>query len=313
MSEINNKLIPNRLKEGDLIGIVSPSQDITLDSLEVLNRGLKILNNFGLKIVFASNTGINNAGKVLTPKQKGEDITEVFANNEIDAVLCTRGGEGCNLVVPYIDYDVVKANPKIFGGFSDITHILNAIYSKTGLITFCCTNVKTLGEKLGDRISLETINDFKEKLFNNNFKFNHNTNWRCIRSGRGEGILIGGNLYCFTNLLNTEYCPSFEDKILFLEDLGMESTPEMVMDRLNMLKEVGAFDKIKGIWVGNYVHESGKLLEDMILEVTKEYSFPILKCDEFGHSKINVVIPVGGRAVLDADNLTIQIIDKVLK
>jgi muramoyltetrapeptide carboxypeptidase len=306
-------ILPNALRKGDLVGIVSPSKDITSDGITQLENGICFLNSIGLEVIFANNTGMSNIDKILTPKQKGDDINQLFADKNIKAIFCSRGGEGCFDVLPYINYNVIKENPKIFAGFSDITHILDAIYVKTGLITFNASNVKTLGEKLGERMTIETLNDFKDKIIDNNFaEYKHFTDWKCIRSGKANGTLIGGNLHCFTNLLGTEYSPNFDNKILFLEELGMESTPYMVIERLNKLKNIGAFEKINGIWVGNYEHDSKKLLEDMILEVTKNYSFPILKCNDFGHNNINVVIPVGAKVILDATKMSIEIIDKVL-
>ena len=306
-------ILPDILRKGDLVGIVSPSKDITSDGITELENGINFLTNLGLDVIFANNTGMSNIDKLLTPKQKGDDINQMFVDKNIKAIFCSRGGEGCEDVLPYINYELIKDNPKIFAGFSDITHILDAIYAKTGLITFNASNIKTLGEKLGDRITIETLNDFKDKMMDNNFaEYKHFTEWKCMRSGKANGILVGGNLHCFTNLLGTDYSPNFDDKILFLEELGMESTPSMVMDRLNKLKNIGAFEKINGIWVGNYEHDSGKSIEDMILEVTKDYSFPILKCNDFGHNNINVVIPIGAKVIVDATKTTIEIQGKVL-
>ena len=110
-----------------------------------------------------------------------------------------------------------------------------------------------------------------------------------------------------------EYCPEFEDKILFLEDYDKSASPEQVDCCLHILKQQKVFEKIKGLWLGHYDHESKIPYEEIVMNVVKEYNFPIVKCDDFGHNTPNTVIPIGIKARLDANNKTITLLERCVE
>lgn len=302
-------MLANKLSIGDTIGIISPSSPITEDLKEQFNNGLQVLKNLGFKIVLSKNIYANTLGYSSTIIEKVEDINEMFANKDVKAIICSQGGQNSNAILPYIDYEVIKNNPKIIMGISDSTAILNAIYSKTGLITYHQNDVIW---GLGREVSEKEVNDFKLRLIDGkNGKIEHFTKWKCLKTGIAEETLIGGNLSTFVKLLNTEYCPDFNDKILFLEDYADESPLDEIDSKINILKQHKVFEKIKGLWIGYYEKDTETVkFEDVIINNLEDYEFPILKCNDFGHNCENVVIPIGAKVKLNATNCEVEILEK---
>ena len=137
-------MIPNRLKKGDKIGVIAPSSPITESSLEDINNSITLMEASGFEIVFGKNAFKNTLGYGATAKEKAEDINNMFANPEIKAIFCAKGGANSNATFEYIDYEMIKHNPKILCGFSDSTSITNIITEKTGLVTFSGATFKSL-------------------------------------------------------------------------------------------------------------------------------------------------------------------------
>jgi muramoyltetrapeptide carboxypeptidase len=129
-------LIPQRLRRGDTIGIVSPSGAVRKEVKPQLKKGLGFLRNSGFKVQLGKNALKIEDRSAGTPEQRAEDINSMFSNDEIDAIICSQGGGTANTCLPLIDFDLIRKNPKIFLGISDITVLLNAFYAKTGLVTF---------------------------------------------------------------------------------------------------------------------------------------------------------------------------------
>lgn len=304
-------MLANKLNIGDTIGIISPSAPITENLKEQFNRGLQVFKNMGFKIKLSKNVYANTLGYSATVSEKVEDINEMFTNKEVKAIICSQGGQNSNAILPYIDYEVIKNNPKIIMGISDSTAILNAIYSKTGIITYHQNDIVW---GLGREVSEKEVDDFKVRLVaGENGEIEHFTKWKCLRDGTADGILIGGNLSTLVKLLEKEYCPDFNNSILFLEEYAGESSLDEVDSKINILKQHKVFEKIKGLWIGYYEKDTEiAKFEDVIMNNLKEYNFPILKCNDFGHDCENVVIPIGAKIKLDATHCEVEIIEKIL-
>ena len=227
------------------------------------------------------------------------DLEDAFKDKNVKAIFCATGGANSNMVFDYLNYDLIKQNPKILCGFSDSTSILNVIHNKTGLITFHGPTLKSLTSWETDYAYCEVIDKFvnsKTELSRKNDEF------ITIKKGKVEGALVGGNLSLITKLVAGKYSIDFLEKILFIEELGYESDPEMVSGNLYYLKQNGVFDKIKGIWIGNYEHESNVALEKIILDVLEnEYAFPIIKSNNFGHTEGKNIIPIGAKAKINTE------------
>ncbi len=137
-------MIPEKLKKGDTIGLIAPSSPVLQEDLQSINNSIMLMETAGFNVKFAPNAISNKLGYSATAKQKAEDINNMFKNDEIKAIFCISGGFNSNSTFDYLDYDTIKYHPKIICGFSDSTSLLNAIYAKTGLVTFHGPTFKSL-------------------------------------------------------------------------------------------------------------------------------------------------------------------------
>ena len=290
-------MIAKSIKKGDTIGIIAPANVILEKDEEYIEKSKKLFEYLGYKIKFGKYVRENSLGYGATAKQKAEDINNMVKDEEVKAIICVKGGEDSNSTFDYIDYEVIKNNPKIICGFSDITSITNAIYAKSGLVTFNGPTFKSLTSWETDYGFKELIKRFQDKSLELGTE---DDKYETIQEGIAEGELVGGNLSLTTKLVCGKYSLDFKDKILFIEELGYEADPNLVNNNLYYMKQNGVFDKIKGIWVGNYEHESGIELEKILLDVLEgEYNFPIIKSNNFGHCDKKTVIPIGTKAKID--------------
>ncbi|MAG02330.1 hypothetical protein CMI42_03255 [Candidatus Pacearchaeota archaeon] len=302
------KMKPEKLKIGDAIGIVSPSNPVEGESINLLEKGINYLENLGFKIKrgeFLSSTN---------PEDKAKDINNFFSDNEVKAIICTQGGDSAEKTIPFIDWEIIKKNPKIFMGISDITVLLNSINHKTDLITFHGNDICYGFGRNPNNYDLE---EFKKILVNGKSgEINSNGERKTIRSGVTTGKLSGGNIRCLLKLADTEYWPDFDNSILILEAYKIDE--EKCLEYFQILKDKKVFDKINGVIIG-FIYEmqkenpNEKQMEDLLLEFTKEYDFPILKINDFGHNCPNTTLPIGGKVEMDADEKTITIIEGYIK
>ena len=256
-------IIPNRLKIGDKIGVVAPSNPIVGDNIDEVIKAKEKIENLGFKVEFSKNLFSNTNVYSSSAKEKAEDINYMFSNKEIKMVWCAKGGENSNSIFEFLDYDIIRKNPKIICGYSDITSITNIINYKTGLVTFSGTNFKTIATDETDF----SLNEIIKRFVNCNLDLGNEKDYKVLRDGTATGKLIGGNLSLIRGLVAGEYKIDFNDKILFIEELGFETDPAMVSNHLYFMKQNGVFDKIKGLWIGNYNHESGISLEKILFDV----------------------------------------------
>lgn len=293
------KLVPSKIKIGDTIGVVAPSSPIIGDNIDELNKAKEIVERSGFKVKYSKNIFSNTNGYSATAREKAEDINAMFADKEVKMIWCAKGGNNSNSTFEYIDYELIKKNPKIICGYSDITSITNMITEKTGLITFSGTNFKTIATDETDFSYKQALSRFVD----GNLKFGpENEEYITIQEGKATGELIGGNLSLTRGMVAGKYSLDFTDKILFIEELGFETDPEATSNNVYYMKQNGVFDKIKGLWIGNYEHESGISLEKIILDVLDgEYKCPIIKSNNFGHIERKTVIPIGTKAEINTD------------
>lgn len=304
---------PEKLKLGDTIGVVAPSNPIIGDNVEEINRARKIIEDAGFKVKFSKNLFSNTNGYSASAKEKADDMNAMFLDKEVKMIWCAKGGENSNSIFEYLDYEQIKNNPKILCGYSDITSITNIITAKTGLVTFSGTNFKTIATDETDYSYKEAIKRFVDGSLEIGVKEDIYTT---IKDGIAEGELIGGNLSLTRGLVSGKYSINFENKILFLEELGFETGPALASNFLYSLKQNDVFKKIKGLWIGNYQHESGISLEKIILDVIGDeaYNFPIIKSNNFGHIDTKTVIPIGVKAKIDTNkDIKIELLESSLK
>lgn len=288
-------MLPNKLKKGETIGLIAPSSPIEKDDLEIINQSIMLMESSGFHIKFAPNALSNTLGYGATTKQKAEDINAMFEDKEVKAIFCVSGGFNSNSTFDYLDYDKIKYSPKIICGFSDSTSILNVIYQKTGLVTFHGPTFKAL-------TSWQTSYGYEEvikRLVEGALSLGQvDDEYTTIQEGVARGILVGGNLSLVNEMVTGKYAIDFTDKILFLEELFLETPPALVSNYFYHMKQNGVFDKIKGIWLGNY--DGSVSIEQILLDTLEgEYKFPIIKSNNFGHIDKKTVIPIGTKAKID--------------
>ncbi|MDO8499005.1 MAG: LD-carboxypeptidase [bacterium] len=310
---------PSRLNKGDTIGIISPSQSINIESeqTEGFYKGLEKLKQFG----FNYKLGKHSQGKYFysaaTPEQRAEDLHDMFRDPEVKAVLMSIGGETANEVLPLLDFELIKNNPKIFIGMSDGTTLLAPTTDKTGLITFYGPDLiygfgiqkdtKKFDEQMW-KCLVEGKAEFHPlgNLINDNGK-KIPDGWKTIRQGQAKGKLIGGYLEILMALIGAKYLNNLEGKILFLESMEGSHTIHM---RLQYLKLMGIFNRINGLILGYFpdIQNDEKFyreIGDIVLEITKDKNFPILQVNELGHLVKNYTWPMGIEFELDATNKSI--------
>lgn len=320
-------MFPQKLKKGDEIRIIAPSSSLSIISKENRGIALKRLSDLGFKITFSKNVEETDEFNSSSIKSRVEDLHEVFSDKNVKGILTVIGGFNVNQILRYLDYKLIKNNPKILCGYSDITALSNAIYAKTGLVNYSGPAFANFGMIEGFDY---TMDYFKKCLMNddsfeiipskewsddlwyldqNKRKFIKNEEPYTINEGEEEGTIIGGNLCTFNLLQGTEFMPSLRDIILFLED--DEETDAVHFDRdLQSLLHLPDFQCVKGIVIGRFQKKSGMNKEKIakIIKTKKELdNIPVIAGVDFGHSSPMITFPIGGRAKLSAYKNSIKL------
>ena len=303
-------MIPKKLVAGDTIGIIAPSDPVRSDLGDHLQTGIDVLTKMGFQVVLGNHIHSEALRFSATPEEKVSDLHQMFADPAIKAVICAQGGDTSNTFLRLIDWDLIRANPKIFMGISDISVLLNAIWTQTGLVTF---HGNDLLWGFGDIPTSYDISEFKRVLIDGSIgPIPANKPRKTIRSGTATGRLIGGNLRCLLKLAGTPWWPDFTDTILFVE--AMFITPKRCYASFHQMEQMGVFNQLQGAVVG-YIDgmqkdgKPGPYMEDILLEATRDYAFPILKINDFGHNCPNTIIPLGTQADLNADQQSLEILE----
>lgn len=308
-----------RLKKGDKIGIISPANFVTEEKKVNVDRAIEYFNRLGLEVVWGKNSLLKDRYAVSggSPKQRAEDINELFADKSIKCIWSSNGGDTSIEVLSFIDFELIKKNPKLFLGMSNIDLLSMAIHKKTGMVVFNAPDPKIDGNNhLGDEYSRKS---FEERIINGVNNEIESSSWKTIRPGKAEGKLIGCNLPALLNLAGTEFFPELKGNILFLETYSLNKA--QVISALNQLKLIGVFEKISALVVGHVFSfeqeeqfdADGKRIyfEDLILNITDNKDFPILKIDKFGHYSPNVFLPIGFNIKVDASDKKIRFLEKL--
>ncbi len=309
-------MIANKLKYGDEIRVIAPSSSLSRVRPDIYDRAISYLETQGFKITFSKNSREKNEFMSSEIQSRVEDIHEAFADDNVKMIITCIGGFNVNQILKYLDYDLIKTNPKILCGYSDITALLHAIYAKTGLVTYHGPHFSTFGF---DKEAEYTQKYFYDCVMKDNpisiQPSETAEEYYVIQEGACEGEIIGGNL-CTLNLLQgTPYMPDLKDKVLFIEDdniMGPYFVYEFDRNLQSLLQVYGAED-IKGIIFGRF-EESSKLDKDVIRKVIKDKispDIPVIFGVDFGHVLPMVTFPIGGKVKIEAreNELNIQILE----
>jgi muramoyltetrapeptide carboxypeptidase len=306
-------ILPVRLQPGNTVGLVSSAYRATDEKIENAKKQIEAL---GLKVklgesIFKSakkdfpetNAERDFAG---TEEERAKDLNDMFKDPNVKAIFEVRGGYGSGGILELLDYELIKNNPKIIIGFSDITSLLLAIYSKTGLITF----YGPMGGAYSPWPEFTTDN-MKKVLFDAErvtFSNPSENRIRTINTGIASGRLIGGNFATLTAMIGSDYLPKWDGAILFLEDIEENCRR---LDRMMLqLKRAGVLDKISGFIFGNCVDCCPKQEFDAVLdEYIKPLGIPAYSGATIGHMSEMFTLPVGAMVKIDADQGTITMVE----
>ncbi len=297
------------LQLGDTIGIIAPSRPMRPYEKEIY-QGIENLKKMGFKIKLGKNLDQQFYYSAGTPEQKANDLNEMFADAEVQAIICATGGSSANQILELIDYDLVKNNPKIFLGYSDITTLLLALNAKTGLVTFHGPDAYEFSH-----ITKEAQDFFLSLTAGKAGTYSYPKKMRVLKAGKAEGALLGGNLSILNALIEGEYAPDFDGAILFWEETNL--SPAMLDCKLHELKIAGVLARISGMVIGHLSEcvdkkypEDNRPIDEIVLAVTKQYDFPIIQVDYFGHDITNFyTIPIGTKARIDTEKMEFKLLD----
>jgi len=316
-AEERGTLRPAALREGDLVGLITPSAYVSdPDRLALAGATLKY---FGLRARMGKNVGKRTGYLAGSVEERLEDLHEMFRDPEVKAVFAVRGGYGAAQLLDRIDYDLIRLHPKIFLGFSDITALHLAIGKRTGLVTFH-------GPVVLSGFSSYTQAWFKKAMFSaeplgvvtnpveaNQLRPVHTL--RTVRAGRGRGRLVGGNLTLISTTMGTPFEIETRGRILFVEDVGEE--PYRIDRMLTQLRLAGKFDGVAGVVFGECHEctprefepsfESTFSLGEILDRILGKLDAPVLAGLTFGHTDDQVTLPEGVLASLDADKQELAI------
>jgi muramoyltetrapeptide carboxypeptidase len=287
-----NPIRPPRLKPGDTIGIVAPAGPF---DPRIFSQGLSTLESLGFRTRVSDEIFEKTGYLAGNDAQRAQLVNRLFKDPAINGIVCARGGFGSLRILPLVDFNVIRENPKVFIGFSDITALLTSITTRSGLVSFHGPLVTTLA-----KATEITRNTLLEAISSDMPLEIQPANSVVIQAGRAQGPLIGGNLTTLCHLLGTPFEPRFNHRILLLEDRG--EAPYRIDRMLLQMKLAGCFDGIAGLVLGSF---EGCGSPDAVFQVFEEHfrdiSAPILAGFAVGHGEQNLTLPLGIDAILDTD------------
>lgn len=305
-------MLGKKLKKGDTIGIIAPASCTTYEKVLEAKKNIE---DMGYQVILGECTKKQWYSYAGTDEERAEEINSFFADKNIDAIICMRGGYGSNRLIELLDFEVIKRNPKIFVGYSDITTLHIALNEKANLITF---HGPMAVSNFTGNYNRDTYENFIEILSNSRDKQsikNITKELKVLNEGRAKGKLVGGNLATLIATLGTEYDLDYNGKILFLEDVG-EKTYKI--DRfLNQLKKHGVFEKIEGLVLGDFKNciqdsEKDMTLLEVFQNYFKELKKPVIYNFESGHSEPMLTLPLGAICEIDTYNKEIKVLERVV-
>jgi muramoyltetrapeptide carboxypeptidase len=311
---------PKRLQPGMTVGLVSPASNVQED--ETTQFAGDLIRSLGFKVKEGKNLYQRDQYLAGTDRQRAADINSMFADKSVDAIFCLRGGYGTPRILPLLDYKAIESNPKVLLGYSDITALLNAIYQRTGLVTFH-------GPIVADNFSGYTLNEFQKVLVQAKTpvslgsppafeigpgRVERENRITRFRGGKAQGRLIGGNLSLLCKLLGTPFEPDFQSKILFLEDVG--EAPYRIDGMLTHLWLAGKLDQVAGIVFGKFTEtdteENTFSVEQVLRDRCASLKVPVIRGLMIGHVDDQTVLPIGCTAELDGDKGSLTLLESPL-
>ena len=300
---------PSKLNIGDTVGIVASSLPVLPSFKENYERGKKVIYDLGFKIHEGKTIGKTRWWAAGTPKEVAEDINSMFADRSVKAIMAQTGGYSASSVLEYLDYELITHNLKPFIGMSDVTNFHMAFFTKCNMVGFHMDDVLHFNKEF----FLKFLTQAEPAG-----KIDPLTEWEQWRQGKTEGHLIGGNLHLFANLLGTDYFPTlkaFDGAILYWEEVG--ESLHNIARFLTHLKYAGVLEKISGMLIGKitYIKPAREkeviepTVKELVLDVLKDYKFPIMANLDFGHFTINIPMPLGIKVEFDTTKKELKFLE----
>ena len=302
---------PRRLKKNDLIGLISPAS--LPDDVTSIEKSVNYLERLGYSVEVGKNSGKLHGYLAGTDQERLSDLHYMFGKKEVKAVFCLRGGYGTPRLLDKIDYKIIRKNPKIFVGYSDITALQSAIFQKTDLVTFAGPMPAV---DFSNEISKYTEEMFWRLITSNKkygkIKLPGDENIIGLTKGSTSGRIIGGNLATLVSIIGTEYLSLFKDKILILEDVG--ELPYRIDRMLNQLRLAKVFNQVRGIILGTFIdcneHDPEKrtlTLGEVIDDYFGSLKKPVVYNFKHGHIKDMITVPLGITFKVNAGRGSVEI------
>lgn len=267
------------LKLKDKVCLIACSDGISKKNANKVNEIIKILNSMGLIVVLAS-TLYKKVGPFSGNKEdRANELMKAFCDQSIKAIFDISGGDSANQIIDLLDYELIKENLKPFFGYSDLSVVLNALYSQVGMASHHFSIGKLIGKD-----SVNQVQKFRNSLIKGRGDL-YQFPYKWIKGNEMKGVLIGGNIRCFLKLSGSKYMPDPKGKILLLESLSGGAS--RMMSLLTQLKQMGYLDKLNGLVLGTFTELESQNLSLGILEIVKEvvnnWDLPIIKTQYLGH------------------------------
>lgn len=297
-------ILPKALNSGDTIGIIAPAGPFDQNRFEA---GIALIHEMGFATTVDEGIYEQQGYLAGNDQHRAAHFNAMMADDQVQAVMCARGGYGVLRILDQLDYEVVSNHPKPLVGFSDITALHRAIHLKTGLITFHGPMVTTVAvsNRASQRSWSETLLgacDFSPAL----------PEVRVIKAGVAEGVLTGGNLATLCHLVGTPFGADYSGAILLIEDVG--EAPYRLDRMLTQMKMAGVLDGIAGLIVGSFENcGPADEIDALVMERFQEFDIPIISGMPIGHGEQNLTVPLGASVRLDTQGPALSLLAPVFQ
>jgi muramoyltetrapeptide carboxypeptidase len=292
---------PKRLRAGATIAVVNPSYWLEPERLQ---RGVEVFEKLGYDVVLGKTAGLKDNKCAGTAQERAADIMAMFEDKSIEAIICARGGYGGNRVLPLLDYDIIRQNPKIFVGYSDITGFLTSMAQKSGLVTFHGPMLSTFGKQTVG-YNLDTFHQVLSGQGDIRILSTKTCQARTLKPGIARGPLWGGNLTLVMERLATKDQLDTSGSILFLEEIDEKL---YAFERMMLhLKNSGSLDNIKGLVIGEMLEMGdtevpfGMGVDEIVLDVCSDLDIPVVSNFPCGHGDCQATLPVSHEVEIHAN------------
>ncbi len=302
---------PRRLSEGGTIGVVAPGSPPLSD--ESVHKGISNLEKKGFRVRPGASIESKRGYLAGSDEERVADLHSMFQDTTVEAIIAVRGGYGCARLLPLIDYELIKRNPKLFIGYSDITALQCALYKRTRLITFAGPMVAA---DFGNDIDPDTENFFWSLIMNGrtNVELSFNHSFESLSVNREfTGPVLGGNLSIIGSLMGTPYLPDLTGAVLALEEIG--EAPYRIDRMINQLKLGSVFRNLSGIILGqftNCVQDNDRptlTIDEVFGDYFSSMRFSVIKSVPFGHEKQKVTLPIGAFIRYDPERQSLSLLE----